>query len=215
MTHSIIYQDINRKGIASAHILAPFDEGKEALEKQGYKIITAEENAKLRMEEGKHSFISQSCNYVGEGVLYIPNKGIFLTRNSLAMAHPKEATDSHRNNNEFYVTLTQAEKVLNDSVKITYNKSAIPTNRFKDDEITNFIFKEYAEKYGLFLKDAGINQADLCFNGKDYVNSMKKPYANQLWLLDIVDDSGISGCRYFDCNGGRVRGVRNFEEGKK
>ncbi len=60
---------------------APFAEAKEALEDNGYRIISLEENAILRMQEGKSSFVSQYGNRTKEGIIYLPNGKIFLTKN--------------------------------------------------------------------------------------------------------------------------------------
>ncbi|MDP2947879.1 MAG: hypothetical protein Q8N88_07225 [Nanoarchaeota archaeon] len=40
--------DVKPRGIASAYVVAPFDEGKKMLCKDGYKIISLEEDAGLR-----------------------------------------------------------------------------------------------------------------------------------------------------------------------
>lgn len=189
---NLIIEDSKLKGIASAHIgAASFDEAKKALEKAGYNIITAEENAVLRIRHGKDACFSQNGNYVREGVLYVPKKGRFITRDSLVIAYPKEATNSHSRGGEFYVTNDQAKSVLGNSVSIPYNKGAIPTDRFNEDEITKFVFGETAKDYGLFLKDAGIKQIGLHFNCEEIVNLYEKPYADQLWMWGLHFNSDL------------------------
>src|SRR3989344_6817934 len=97
--------DIKPRGIASAVCYAPFDEAKQALEEQRYKIISLQDNAKLRIQEGKNHDVSQHGNWTREGVIYvpIPSKGIFLTKNSPIMANAEEATNCHRNGKDFYL----------------------------------------------------------------------------------------------------------------
>jgi len=198
--------DIKPRGIASAYVEAPFDEGKEALAEQGYKIISLEENAKLRMQEGKDTYVSRNGNWVKEGVIYVLNKGIFLAKNSPIMADAKKATDCHRKNQEFYLTNEQVEQALADSVEL--NVESIPTNRFADDKITVYAFGDSAKEYGEFLKEAGINEMPVYL-----ANIGEKPFARQMWLGDLGNWSGLSGDgRYLDCSG-RVRGVRESAEG--
>jgi len=178
--------DIKPTGIESAIVYAPFDKAKEALESKGYRIISLEENAKLRMQQGKDHYVSQNGNWTREGVVYAPNKGIFLTKNSPIMANAKEATQSHRKGNEYFLTEEQVEQALQDSVKLS--KKSIPTNRFKENEIANFAFGDVAEDYGLFLKDAGIKKMPVYLT-----NVSDKPFARQLWFRGLDLRSGLRG----------------------
>ena len=45
--------DVQPRGSASAYINAPFDQGMEALQKAGYPLISLEQNAQLRIQEGR------------------------------------------------------------------------------------------------------------------------------------------------------------------
>lgn len=210
--------DIKQGELGSAYIEAPFDKGKEALESKGYRIISLEENAGLRIQEGKDSFISRNGNWTREGVIYVPKKGIFLTKNSPIMDNAKEATDCHRNGKGFYLTDSQVERALEDSVKL--KKKSIPTNRFKDNKIAIYAFGNYAEKYGQFLRNAGIKEMSVWLE-----DMQDKPFARQLWFWDINFESDrldvmvfrwlhydiefgsvLNGCGRCHSNG-RVRGV--------
>ncbi|MAG79177.1 hypothetical protein CMI40_02265 [Candidatus Pacearchaeota archaeon] len=53
------------------HVYALFDKALEKLNKKGYRLITLEENAKLRMLKGKDSYVSKNGNFVQEGTIYI------------------------------------------------------------------------------------------------------------------------------------------------
>ncbi len=86
-----IYVDANI-GRASAYVLAPFDEAKRSLEEAKYKIISLEENAKLRVQEKRDSVLSKcacrncagriveisnvsdSGNWLREGLVYVPKR---------------------------------------------------------------------------------------------------------------------------------------------
>ncbi len=73
--------DVKSREITSAYVFdVPFDRGKKALEKEGFRIISLEENARLRMQEGINHFVSENVNWVKEDAIYVPNKGRFLTK---------------------------------------------------------------------------------------------------------------------------------------
>ncbi len=195
-------KDIQPRGIASAYVVTPFDEGKKILEADGYHIISAEENARLRAQEGKDADVSRNGNWIKEGFLYIPKKGKFLTKNSPVMDNSVEATQAHRKGNEFYLTDTQVESGLANSVKLKDRDFSIPTNRFGDDEVTAFAFGNSAKPYGNFLREAGIKEMLVYMVD----NIEDKPFARQAWLCGLDGRSGLLGCRFFG-DGYRVRGV--------
>ena len=198
--------DIKPREITSAYLVAPFDQGKEAVEKADYRIISLEENARLRIQEGKDHDVSRNGNWVREDAVYVPNKGKFLTKNSPIMAKAKEATQAHRDRKDFYLTSEQVEQALANSVALT--GESIPTNRFKDDPITVYAFGKEAENYGAFLREAGINEMPIRLT-----DLQEKPFARKVWFRGL-DGGSVLGCYY----GGLdvdywVRGVRDSAEG--
>jgi len=196
--------DIKPRGIASAYIVTPFDEGKEALAKEGYRIISLQENARLRIQEGKDADVSQNGNWTREGAIYVPGKGAYLTKNSPIMANAKEATDCHRKGQDFDLTAEQVEQSLADSVELIGDN--IPTNRFADNKITVYAFGEDAQKYGDFLKEAQITEMPV------FLASIgDKAFARQMWFGDLDSGSGLDGGGLN--GGGRVRGVPDSAEG--
>jgi hypothetical protein len=202
-----ITQDVTSGKLHSAYAVNTFDKAKEALEAKGYRVISLEENAGLRVQESAGSSISQRGNWTREGFIYVPNKGAFLTKDSPIMAKAKQATDCHRNGNEFYLNDEQVEESLADSVKITNTK--IPTKRFADEALTSFAFGKNAKAYGEFLKENGIDNIQVYL-----ANSGNKPFARQAWLGRIVSgsrsllDGDIRNLDY----GNEVRGVRASDE---
>ena len=200
--------DIKPREIISAYKQAPFDIGKEALESQGYHIISLEENANLRIQESQDSYVSRNGNYTKEGVLYLPSKGRFLTRNSPIMANPREATQAHRERKEYYLTNEQVEQSLQGSIPI--KQGSIPTNRFKDEEITVYAFGKSAEEYGSFLGEGedGIQEMPISL-----ANLEKKPFARQMWFWDLDNRSELDGYFGFLSGGGWVRGIQNSAKG--
>jgi len=205
-----IIQDIKSIRNDFAYVVAPFDVGKAELEKAGYEIISLEQNVQLRIQEGKDADISRNGNWVREGVLYVPKKGIFLTKKSPIMANAEEAISCHRNGKDFYLTDAQVEEALSDSVVILGD--SIPANRFAENPVTVYAFGKTAEAYGQFLKEAGINEMPVWL-----ANLQDKLFARQMWLhgLGVIGRSELGGCwglGYLGCNLG-VLGVRESAEG--
>ena len=124
--------DVKPRNIISAYVVAPFDRGKELLEKERYAIISLEENARLRLQEGVNASVSLYGNWTREDVVYIPGKRIYLTKNSPIIHNAKEATDAHRNGKDFYLTDEQIVSSLEGAVVL--NGKSIPTNRINENE---------------------------------------------------------------------------------
>jgi len=201
-----VLDETKLRGTASICVAAPFDEGKAFVESKGYKIISLEENAKLRMQGGKDAFVSRNGNWTREGVIYVPNKGIFLTKNSPIMVNAKEATNCNRYGKEYFLANEQVEEALADSVKISVSQKPIPTNSLGEDAITVYAFGNEAKKYGEFLKETGINEVPVWL-----VSVTDKSYARQMWLcrLEGNDWSDLDGYGSLFYDGSRVRGVLN------
>ena len=178
-------------------IFAPYDIALKELRDQGFREITLEENALIRMQEGKDSDISKYGNRVREDIIYVPNKGAFLTKDPAISELPVTATIAHRYGNEFYPTKYQVERALEDSVQLPYDIKPIPTNRFNDEEITAYAFGEQAEDYGEFLRDAGISEMPIWL----VISKRGKPFARKLWFNSLSLRSELDGLRdllYFE-----------------
>jgi hypothetical protein len=202
--------DIKPTAVLSRAYSAPFDEGKKLLESEGYHIISLEENAGFRMQEGKEAFVSRNGNWVKEGVLYIPNKGNKLVRNSPILYSAVEAVQAHREGKEFYPSKEAIEKALEDSINFSITNTEIPTNRFGENELTVWAFglgdSKKAQAYGDFLKESGISKMPAWSIDKNYVNEQSNPFARQLWFDWLGGRSGLVGGGDLRC-GSRVRGV--------
>jgi len=200
-----LVKDIQPRGIASAYVRAPFDQGKAMLEEEKYLIISLEQNARLRMQEGKDSFVARNGNWVREGFLYVPKKGKFLTKISPIMDHPVDATRTHGRGEEFYLINTEVERSLANSVKLKNREFSIPTNRFGDDKITAFAFGNSAKLYGNFLREVGIKRMFVSLSD----NIGDEPFARQAWFYGLINDSKLLGYdTMLDTGGWWVRGVK-------
>ena len=209
-----IINDIKPRGIDSAYAQLPFDQGKVELEKAGYRVISLEENARLRIQEGKSADVSRSGNWVREDFLYVPKRDkVIFTKNSPIMKHAIEATQANRDGKEFYVDEQEVQKALGDSIDVSYSQKPIPTKRFGENEITVFAFgdEKKAQEYGAFLKEAGISEMPLWIVDNKYVNEQENSFARKLWfrILDVRSVLGGDGGLYYD---NRVRGVREVCE---
>jgi len=188
--------DIKSKGKpVSAYIYAPFYRGVEILKRQGYRLISLEKNARLRIQKGKYADISQDGNFVREGILYVPDKGVFLVKKSPILKYVEEGLTCNIDEKDFYAYAPEIqeefEMALKDSVRI--DATQIPTNRFKDNDITTFAFDKIAEDYGKFLQEAGIKEMPICFNNSNYDNKQKTQFARQMWFGNLLHKSGLSG----------------------
>ena len=190
--------------LSSAYTSVPFDIGKAELEAQGFPIIPGEENAVLRIQEGKDSFVSQNGNWLREDGIYVPGKGAVLTKNPPIMKNPREATEAHRNGKEFYPTDEQIEKALADCVKL--EDGNIPTNRFKDDERTVYLFGKHAEAYGDFLKDAKVTEMPVIL-----AEMQDKAFARKAWFAKLGSGHSALGCNRDLSYDKWVRGVRRVD----
>ena len=200
-----IIQDIQPRGMYSAYVGAPFDKAKQDLESKGYSIISLEQNARLRMQEGKDSFVSRNGNWTREAFLYNPETNLwYLTKKSPIMDFPVEAVQAHREGREYLLTNEQVQRALENSVEVKDRE--IPTDRFGEDPLAVYAFGDSAQDYGLFLKDANIKKMPIWLP-----DSREKPFAKQLWFWNLggrSDLGGSVGGLRFD---GRLRGVRDAE----
>ena len=199
-----------RPGIESAITYAPFDEALESLTKNGYELISLEENAELRIQQGKDHYVSKSQNWVKEGVLYIPRKRNKLVGVSPILESAKEATQDHRAEEEFYPTEEQIEQSLIDSIDFPEKTIEIPTDEFGSRALTIHAFggEKKAKAYGEFLDDAGIKEMPIYAVDKDYVDKQGRPFARQLWFRALGNRSMLYnfwGIYYED----RMRGIKN------
>jgi len=233
MTQPQIQVDIKPLGLASAVCPAPFDQALETLVKQGYQIIQLWQNALLREQKGYSHSVSTSGNWVREGDLYIPGENTRLLRNSLCLNNPKQATQAHRDNQEYtLLTSEEIEKARTQGLEIKaqdldkYDDLIIPTKEFGSNNYAIFLFggqgtdtekSKRAKTHGQWLLDSPkkLNKITIFLDNKNYVNKKCKPYANQLWLRSLGDNSVVGYSRNLSCNSG-VRGVlESCEAGAK
>ncbi len=206
----------------SNRVVAPFDEGVKYLESINNRIISLEELANLRTElcsnkdykynnDSKISIMNDTDGMVKEGFIFLPDKKIYLTKNSPIMKNPIKATKAHEKalgcslkNHEFYLTDEQVQESLKGAVQITPKKTlitrlkdhnltiyAIPTNRFGEEPLTIYAFGNIAEKYGLLLNELGAKEMPIFLPPI----KGKKAYARQVYAMGISGEyrAGLDG----------------------
>jgi hypothetical protein len=214
------------KGLGEiVYVEAPFDKALIQLRQEGAKLISLRDLAYGRIETKDNSHISENGSYVKQGAIYVPGQKVIFTDNSPIIKNAEKATDCHRKGEEFYVDaksyLEQVEKDKNKAPEkrkaIIFSSAedfSIPTNRFADEEITRWAFKDKAKEYGEFLGNSKYKIKEMLFY---LVNSdTKKSFARQMWLRRI--GNGVRSDLYgnWDLNNGdRVRGVRDGKAGAK
>lgn len=206
-----IIQDVTKGELQSAFAFADdiyIHEAKKSLEREGYRIISLEEMAKLRIQEGRNTDISILGNRVREGSIYIPDKGIFLTKKSQIIANAKEVENYYSmfgTSDEWYLTDAEVEEALADSIELKVR--SIPTNRFADEPVTVFAFGETAKAYGEFLREMNVDK--ICF----WLNDLKnKPFERPVVLTgrnSLGSHSDIVSNRIHERSRVLYRGVRD------
>ena len=190
--------DIKQKVIESAYVEDSFDVAKRLLEESGYSIVSSEETARLRIQEG-----IDSGNGVREAFVYDNKMGVFLTKNSPIIQNPREATQAHRRHMEYYLTDEQVEQALKNSIKIPEGIKSIPTNRFGEDPITNYVFRNQADPYGQFLGEEGIRAIPI------YLSCLQeKPFAKQMLFGGFNAQSSLDGDIWLLSNHVKLRGIK-------
>ena len=203
--------DINDEHVRSGYVNAPFHLAKDYLAQEKYKIITSTALAELRILKGMPHPVCIEGTRTKTEVVMIPQKGRFLSDYSLIMEEPLNAVCCHMNGAEFGILPEHVEKYLGSrNVIIPEKQTSIPFNRFGEDPITIFLFKNSAKKYGELLENIlGKGETPLKFDDMEKVNAGKMPYTNQLWIAGIIPQtkSCIEGYgRILNC-ADAVRGI--------
>ena len=153
-------------------------------------------------------------NWTREGVLYLPQKGKFLTKDSPILQNPREAVQQYikRPRIAWIPTEEQIERALQDSIQIPkeyVQEQLIPTNIFGENPVTKYVFGSAADDYGKFLREARIKNMRIITEPQDYVNQLGKPLMLPIYFGSLTSDSFVDGSTHW-CfvNNGNLRGVK-------
>ena len=212
----------------------PFDQSYPALLKAGFTFHSAEQEAHARILAGPNSYVSRNGTYVNNAHVYQPkDSGIVLIvdgKHNPILANPSEATNAHRNGNEFYVNtpklLNRAERDPKKAVKSGVLALARPVKKgmlssseanpfeVSVDELAEnpyfaFTLRDEAKPYGQFLKSAGIKSVPVYLVNESNTKAESNPFARLLWVRYLVGRSTFLGGDWFlNDDDYRVRGVR-------
>jgi len=207
------------KGLGDVYYAdAPFDEATKLFRQDGLELMSARDLAYARIQTGENSLFSGNGSWIREGVIYFPKQEdkIVLVRNSATLRNPVKATEARAQLEEFLLKKRTAKEYLkkvktgDDSVYLAKDGRNIPTERFGEDELTTWLFQDQAENYGDFLNDSSVNEMPLMFDTSEHIRMQRKPYACQLLLGKLDDDSFLNGCGFINYHR-RVRGVKISE----
>ena len=147
--------------------------------------LSAEENARLRIRDGRDSCISRQGRYTSEDVLYVPTRGRFIIKNSLIMKNPRGFAEERKYGRELCIPDKLIENILHNSVNIPYGKGEIFTGSIVDDEVGAYLFGKQTRAYGKFLEEHGINEIPIGLFGIDYVDGQTQAFVRELWLYSL------------------------------
>jgi hypothetical protein len=208
------------------YVNAPFNQATDAIRSANGNLASSYDVARARIHAGSGHSLSTYGSWVREGFVYTPEQTPLLVRESplIEARLARDATNAHSAGKDFYLDTEiaknfadqaeqDASKAPQDRRVLRFEKAtnySIPTNRFADDVVTAFLFKDVAADYGRFLASNGIKKMPVWFADKNSVDQETMPFLRQLWLLsiDCDDESDLVGDGWSLHGGSRVRGVR-------
>jgi hypothetical protein len=179
--------------LTSAVVFGLFGEMVEKFSIRNFKLISLEENAWLRVVKGKYAPESWTGNYVRAGFLHIPNKGVYLVKDSPINDRFANATTANRLGHEFHISFAEAEELAKVSVRIPYNLKEIPVAQLSRNPVSKFAFGNAVKAYANFLRDAGVERFPIWILPRGIVDSQSQPFVRQVILRCMDNWSGLIG----------------------
>ena len=196
--------DVQQANLQSATSDKPFNEAVRELQVKGYRIISMEEQAGLRVQEGRTHPVSKEGNFTQEGWIHSPNTmGTYLVKKSPLIKHLDEVYQTHVKGDEFNI-----QSNLEGALLVPYG-AEIPTNRFAENDITVFMFGKNAENYGNFLTELGRKTQKIWTPNQQAINSQTDTFARQNWMTPHYEGPiMVSETVYNDISKATIRGVK-------
>jgi len=158
-------------------------------------LISSRDLAAAILNSGINSSLFLEGSYVNETGIYNPNRETILDRNSpiLNSDSARDATSYHKERKEFPVVSSNYLIKINEernkrpeekSILVIphRNNFEIPSNRFNEDEITLWLFRDIASEYGNFLSDNGVSGFSLELINSKYVDDNRNSFVRHLHL---------------------------------
>lgn len=199
--------DFEYKNIVSAIVAAPYNEGKEILESKGYREITLEENAFIRSVSNpkkRKESVWVEGNRVKENCLYIPRKGIYLSKYCFPKDFPDKITMCHKDHEEFYLdeengfNKDKIQEILNYSIRLVKDnkrdKLEVSIGDIGSDKRTQFAFGKSAGDYCSVLeKELEKDDVDNIVFWFDRIND--RPFVRKVFFASRANGSRFA-CSY-------------------
>ena len=190
-----------------------FDQALKSLRNFGIKNpISIRDLAYARIQKGRCNSLSRYGSYTGAGFLHLKNEAYLLALNSplLDLELASQAVEVNRAGKYFstgkdfydkYKEIAEIEKNKepeNRSVLILSERKnyEIPTNRFNENELTKFLFKDQAENYGNFLsedKTKRIDKMPVWLVNEGDVDIREETVLTQLWSHNFNGSFSLDG----------------------
>ena len=221
--------DIGSREELSALVRAPFDVALSRLHSKGYRVVSSEDLARLRIQEGIDADVSQYNSFTREGFIFL-RRGIYLTKNSPIINNPEKAVKDSLENSTYCPTPEEIDVALNDSIRIKPENSdiygiefcrfSIPLEAFGEEEITSFLFGKQAREYGTFLKESGVEKlsfelrrsmpSKLFYLSQDENRHIN--YSSQLNIGGLYSNyvQTVEGNFFSSLRGCKVRGIKDI-----
>ena len=90
----------------------PFDQAVALLTSNNLRLISGELNAQLRIALGPHAPLSQTGNYITQGIIRASPNDVYLPQASPVLARAEQATEAHRSNKPFLLSKQDLKKAL-------------------------------------------------------------------------------------------------------
>lgn len=144
--------------------LGPFDESFERIKRNQSRFAEAYDIAKVRIAEGKEGPLAQMGWFTVEGLVYIPQGPILITRPDFnpILQSPKEATAAHRAGGMYFIGDDVAGKLLDiaetDSREVPEERRVFQWDGKRDytitaplaeDNLSQFLLRNRCNSYGI------------------------------------------------------------------
>mgnify|MGYP001610420532 CR=1 FL=1 len=162
-----------------------------------YQMISLEDMVRLSLDGTKTSVHANTkIGWVKEGIIYLPNGDIFITKNSPILDNLGNAAAYNKVHKEYYLSPEDIKKALSNAIKIKLPKNTsclelpdIESCEFGKNEITKFLYGQFATQYGEHLSKVGVKGILFHF----YEHPVKQPFARQLYISGVGFLQTING----------------------
>jgi hypothetical protein len=203
-----IVQDVESGKLHSAHAAGRFDKAVEALTTEGYRIISLEELAGLRVQEGIKSSVSGVPCMTRECIIHWVDKIVLAKDSPFLMGADLEEYNKCYREKQIASFWEQNMEVIGRAMKqsIRMPEEAVMTRIFGYEDFTKFAFGKNARAYGDLLEASGTHYMHM-HRGLD----MKKPVVEQMSPYTVTRSGRVlfHGCGWILDDNVVMRGVKD------